>query len=111
MYRRGKTAYLTITLSIDEYNKIKQLADDKKISKSAIVKSALRNLKVLSDDERDEIKKLLAELHRIGVNLNQIAKRLNYGDEIDFLELRGQLRELKKELQRTRQLCIDYLSL
>lgn len=47
-----------------------------------------------------ELKELRQAIHRIGVNVNQIAKKVNEDDQVSLKEL-GQILELQKDLKDT----------
>ncbi|CGG40944.1 plasmid mobilization protein [Streptococcus pneumoniae] len=48
----------------------------------------------------EELKELRQAIHRIGVNVNQIAKKVNEDDQVSLKEL-GQILELQKDLKDT----------
>ena len=48
----------------------------------------------------DELKELRQAIHRIGVNVNQIAKKVNEDDQVSLNEL-SQILELQKDLKET----------
>ena len=48
----------------------------------------------------DELKELRQAIHRIGVNVNQIAKKVNEDDQVSLNEL-SQILELQKHLKDT----------
>ena len=48
----------------------------------------------------DELKELRQAIHRIGVNVNQIAKKVNEDDQVSLKEL-SQILELQKDLKET----------
>lgn len=48
----------------------------------------------------EELKELRQAIHRIGVNVNQIAKKVNEDDQVSLKDL-GQILELQKDLKDT----------
>jgi len=83
--------------------KLKRFASRNAITESEAIRFAIERL-LLSEREikcQEELIKVLKdlkkELNRIGINLNQIARYVNYRKEID-LEVAENLGELSKEL-------------
>ncbi len=67
-------------VSDEVYTKVKQIAEEKNLTISKVVKSAIEGVQI--KDESIEIEKL-NELARIGNNLNQIAKICNTQKAVD----------------------------
>lgn len=83
--------------------KLKRFASKNAITESEAIRFAIERL-LLSEGEIkcqkeliEVLKDLKKELNRIGINLNQIARYVNYRKEID-LEVAETLGELSKEL-------------
>jgi len=51
---------------------------------------------------KKDLSDIAYQLHKIGVNLNQIAKRVNVGDGVDPDELGKVVGEIYKEIKRVR---------
>ncbi len=67
-----------VRLTEKELSKLHEKAEKAKLSISRLlVKSALSDDKVLTAEEKDEIKQLRFEIRKIGINLNQIAHYIN----------------------------------
>lgn len=77
------------------YEKIKEIADSKNLTVSKVVKLAIEKIQIA--DQSVEIKKI-NELHRIGNNLNQIAKYCNTKKTIDRQVLK-QLVEIESDIK------------
>ena len=97
----------TIATKVDNvfYNEIKKIADDDNITVSKLLKEALKKM---TNDDIKNIKtiktkietnqRLVYELNRIGLNLNQIAKHCNSKKIVDKLILE-ELIQIEKQLQ------------
>ena len=74
-----------------EYKEIKKKVEKSKLKQTDyLIKSAL-NKKIIMVDG---LKEILLELSREGNNLNQIAKKINEGEQIDIKEMKKNLMEL-----------------
>ena len=72
----------TISAKVDEelYNKAKRIAQENGLTVSAMLKQAFTSA-TIKDTSAD--RKILHELHRIGNNLNQIARHANTHKALD----------------------------
>jgi len=97
----------TIATKVDDvfYNEIKKIADDNNITISKLLKEALK--KITNNDIKniktiktkiETNKRIVYELNRIGLNLNQIAKYANSKKVLDKLVLE-ELIQIEKYLQ------------
>ncbi|ELC8423396.1 plasmid mobilization protein [Clostridium perfringens] len=74
-----------------EYKEIKKKVEKSKLKQTDyLIKSAL-NKKIIVVDG---LKEILLELSREGNNLNQIAKKINEGEQTDIKEMKKNLMEL-----------------
>ena len=74
-----------------EYEQIKKNVEKSKLKQQEyLIKSAL-NKKIIVVDG---LKEILLELSREGNNLNQIAKKINGGEQIDIKEMKKKLMDL-----------------
>ncbi|MGU8450872.1 plasmid mobilization relaxosome protein MobC (plasmid) [Clostridium perfringens] len=74
-----------------EYDQIKKKVEKSKLKQQDyLIKSAL-NKKIIVIDG---LKEILLELSREGNNLNQIAKKINEGEQKDIKELKNKLNNL-----------------
>ncbi|MGV2805055.1 plasmid mobilization relaxosome protein MobC [Clostridium perfringens] len=74
-----------------EYNQIKKKVEKSKLKQQEyLIKSAL-NKKIIVIDG---LKEILLELSREGNNLNQIAKKINEGEQKDIKEMKNKLNDL-----------------
>ena len=95
--KRPQMEPITVRFSPDVMRALEQAADDNCLSKAQVVRLAtngtlfqyLRDIKIISPADADAIRaeikaltdatrKAEYELHKIGVNLNQIARAMNY---------------------------------
>jgi transcription initiation factor TFIIIB Brf1 subunit/transcription initiation factor TFIIB len=75
----NSTKQIKVTLSLEDYEKLKRLAIDKEISMAEYVRKQL-NINFSSKRQRNlniEHKQLIFHLIKIGANINQIAKAFN----------------------------------
>ena len=95
---------ITLRLTEEEYQLLHQLAEERGITVSELVRKRLFGqrlpqpapLKILGKVK--ECKRLAYELNRIGNNLNQIARKVNKDKGIDLLTLEALLR-IERELE------------
>ncbi|MBI6097684.1 plasmid mobilization protein, partial [Clostridium perfringens] len=74
-----------------EYDQIKKKVEKSKLKQQEyLIKSAL-NKKIIVIDG---LKEILLELSREGNNLNQIAKKINEGEQKDIKEMKNKLNNL-----------------
>lgn len=74
-----------------EYDQIKKKVEKSKLKQQEyLIKSAL-NKKIIVIDG---LKEILLELSREGNNLNQIAKKINEGEQKDIKEMKNKLNDL-----------------
>ncbi|MGU8865024.1 plasmid mobilization protein [Clostridium perfringens] len=74
-----------------EYEQIKKKVEKSKLKQQEyLIKSAL-NKKIIVIDG---LKEMLSELSREGNNLNQIAKKINEGEQKDIKEMKNKLNNL-----------------
>ena len=74
-----------------EYDQIKKKVENSKLKQQEyLIKSAL-NKKIIVIDG---LKEILLELSREGNNLNQIAKKINEGEQKDIKEMKNKLNNL-----------------
>ncbi len=74
-----------------EYDQIKKKVEKSKLNQQEyLIKSAL-NKKIIVIDG---LKEILLELSREGNNLNQIAKKINEGEQKDIKEMKNKLNNL-----------------
>jgi hypothetical protein len=74
-----------------EYDQIKKKVEKSKLKQQEyLIKSAL-NKKIIVIDG---LKEMLLELSREGNNLNQIAKKINEGEQKDIKEMKNKLNDL-----------------
>ncbi|WP_416820635.1 plasmid mobilization protein [Delftia tsuruhatensis] len=103
---RGKQ--LHIRLDEDEFNKLEEQAKLSRTSTAKFCRDKLLygNIQIAKTNNIEHVK-LLNELHKIGVNLNQLAHRANRGEVLgnlvdDFIDNFKAFKTLKKS-QHTRE--------
>ena len=81
-----------------EYDQIKKKVEKSKLKQQEyLIKSAL-NKKIIVIDG---LKEILLELSREGNNLNQIAKKINEGEQKDIKEMKNKLNNLWDLIEKT----------
>lgn len=98
-YKQIKT-----NLTPDEYEKIKQIAEENNLKLSSYVRKVL-NMENKLDNKKEIDKdklKLIYELNKIGNNLNQIAKKVNFNKFLD-VEVFEQLEKIEEEIRGLRK--------
>lgn len=81
-----------------EYEQIKKNVEKSKLKQQEyLIKSAL-NKKIIVIDG---LKEILLELSREGNNLNQIAKKINEGEQKDIKEMKNKLNNLWDLIEKT----------
>ncbi|MDO9206712.1 MAG: plasmid mobilization relaxosome protein MobC [Sulfuricurvum sp.] len=100
---------IRITVKPDDYERIKNAAHAKNLSMSAFIRSLAD---VTIDDVRnrgtidcEQLVELIYHLKKIGGNINQIAKKLNYGDDVSSRFLLQQLLIIQKTLKEAMHDC------
>ena len=103
-------------LTEEEARKVREIAEAKGITVSDFVRSRLLNLPIPDriSPERlakklEEFRKLLYEVNKIGVNINQIARYCNKYREVDC-EVLAQLIEIRRELKALVQTAYEGLT-
>lgn len=93
------------TLSKKEYKQLKNISEAQKISHTKLLKklafSLLEKRKYFSPSGEKNLRGLILEIRKIGVNINQIAKHTNTFQKVGFPDLREvhkRLDELEKML-------------
>lgn len=102
--KKKREKRITLRLTEEEYRLLKDLALERGITVSDLIRKRIFRerlpqpapLKFLG--KIDECRRLAYELNRIGVNLNQIARKVNKDKGIDLLTLEALLR-IEKELE------------
>jgi len=103
-------------LTEEEARKVREIAEAKGITVSDFVRSRLLDLPIPDriSPERlakklEEFRKLLYEVNKIGVNINQIARYCNKYREVDC-EVLAQLIEIRRELKALVQTAYEGLT-
>jgi len=75
---------IRIKVKVDDYERIKAAAQNRDLSMSAFVRSLLDatidDVRKRSSVDSQQLSELIYNLKKIGGNINQIAKKLNSGD-------------------------------
>lgn len=71
---------IVVRVSEEEYKRIEELAKEKGLTKSDFIRKTILKVKPVRKEKVKckEIKELLLEVKRIGINLNQLAKLGNF---------------------------------
>ena len=100
---------ITIRLTDEELQKIREKAKENSTSisdlfrQSVLGKSAMRRKQKI---DCEAVKMLVYEINKIGVNLNQIAKKINTSRDID-IQVLEHLRNIEYALSELLQKAID----
>lgn len=99
--QRGKQ--LNIRLSEEEVTRLKSLVEKSKLKQSEYLRRSILDRKITVIEGFPEFS---TELKRIGVNLNQLTKAVNYGQIYDCTK---ELNEMHEELREVWQSLSDFL--
>jgi hypothetical protein len=80
----------TVMFSEEQFNKLKLFCERTKLKPAAFIKQSIFNTRVTNPEP---IEMLTREVNKCGVNLNQIARRVNAGEEAEH-----EVNALKTEL-------------
>ncbi len=110
--KRQRTKFLTARLTPGEHAAIAQLADKRGLSPGALIRQTLLNVPPGPSVRRPTadtklLAKVLAELGKIGSNINQIAYHLNAGRPGDVTE--GSIDDALRELLEWRTALMQSL--
>jgi len=102
--KRTEPRQINFRISEEEYNRLKQMADDTGLSLSGFVKRKALDIKTKNPKiaKKDAVE-IASELRRIGVNLNQAARHLNHkeGGLYEATDsLVGVLEEVRAEVKK-----------
>lgn len=99
---RARPKQLVIRLSEDEFNTVKEKVELSGMKQQEYLIKSITGKAVTNTDG---LKELTPELKRIGVNLNQIAKACNQGNQATYEEVTQIGKELNEVWQLLRQLA------
>ena len=106
--KRQRTTIVTMRISPQEAATIRQLAQNRGETVSAMMRSALlHNRPRLTRIDLQAVARLLGQLGKIGSNINQIAYHLNAGRPGDRVE--GRLGDALRDLSELRLVCLQAL--
>lgn len=99
----NKTVQVKCRMSIDEKVKFDELVKKSGLSQSEYFRRCALKKKIYDTGIKTDMKKVLYELSKIGVNINQIAKNLNSniysGAEKDIERMIGQLENIQNDFR------------
>jgi len=106
--KRQRTNIITMRINPQEAATIRQIAQSRGESVSALMRSALLQSRLRpSRIDLQAVGRLLGQLGKIGSNINQIAYHLNAGRPGDRVE--GSLEEALRDLAELRIVCLQAL--
>ncbi|SRR5712692_2083011 len=106
--KRQRTGIITMRINPQEAATIRQIAQTRGQSVSAVMRSALLHTRPrASRIEVQAVARLLGQLGKIGSNINQIAYHLNAGRPGDRVE--GRLEDALRDLAELRLVCLQAL--
>ena len=92
---RERNIEFHLRLNDIENDKLGELAMQSKLSKSDIIRKLILENEIKEKPDK-EFYKVMNELSKIGINLNQIATKLNSIDEFDKDYYKEQVNEIRK---------------
>lgn len=102
----AKDHRVTVRFSEDEYDVISTNSYSSGLTVSEYIREQMSKGKVVAEykivSDTGSVKKLAEEYHKIGINLNQIAKHLNSGGSVND-PLVSEIRKCVTELQKLRR--------
>ena len=101
LVNRTRPKQIVIRMSEEEYQTIKKKVEKSGMKQQEYLIKAITGKTILNTDG---LKELAPEIKRIGVNLNQIAKTCNQGNQATFDEIKQIGEELNEVWQLLRQL-------
>ena len=106
--KRQRTNIITMRINPQEAATIRQIAQSRGESVSALMRSALLQSRLRpSRIDLQAVGRLLGQLGKIGSNINQIAYHLNAGRPGDRVE--GSLEDALRDLSELRIVCLQAL--
>lgn len=97
---------MTFRCTESEYTKIKQKIKRSGCRQQNYLLRAALNQKIIGVQANAEI---IHEIKKQGVNLNQIAHRLNAKDKVSNQEILSEMKEMKKLWQSLKQYLLEHL--
>jgi len=99
--RRAREQYLSIRLTADERAEIEQKAERAGLRTGSYARRVLLDAQPPRQIRRPPLEKVLlvkflGELGRVGNNLNQLARDMNFGEGIDGIGLAEDIRDLRR---------------
>ena len=92
---RKESRQIKFRVNDDEFEKLEQIANSFQMSVPAFVKAKAQGARMRPPKiDREGAFEIARELRSIGVNVNQIAKRLNQGQNVSMEQLEGLERQL-----------------
>ena len=88
---RTQTKQIVIRMTEDDYTLLKKKIEQSGLSQAEYLRQAALNKRIVSTAG---ISELMKELKRIGINLNQIARRSNTGTAATY----GEIKKIEEEL-------------
>ena len=92
---RERNIEFHLRLNDIENEKLEYLAVQSKLSKSDIIRKLILENEIKEKPDK-EFYKVMNELSKIGINLNQIATKVNSTNEFDIEYYKEQVNEIKK---------------
>lgn len=102
--RGRRDRHIGVRLTGDELGRLRSGAEGAELSLSDYVRQAALAGRVLPREALEELRRLRIEFNRIGVNLNQLARRLNRGDQPGQEQIRQLIQELSRAAARLREM-------
>jgi len=97
--RHRKDRRLTVWLTEQQRHQIEARARQAGLGLGEYARLAIVHGRIFPREALEEIRALRIELNRVGVNMNQIARRLNMGDSVRLCEVLEQLSAVTRILK------------
>ena len=105
-----RASKLTLRLRADELSAIEEMARERGLTRTAwvtgLVRARLFNRPVMPVDEDQVYRRAVSELHRIGINLNQIARAMNTA-VMEGQLVRSEAQSIEEARKEIRQIAAD----
>ncbi|MHB8847265.1 MAG: ribbon-helix-helix domain-containing protein [Burkholderiales bacterium] len=95
-HKGSRSREITVVLTLDQAAHLDELCKQTQMSRSAILRCAFNNQPLLSAEAKELLAEIRSDLALMGVNLNQVAKNLNFGLQIAQMEILTVINDVDK---------------
>lgn len=90
-----------------EYDKLEEMSSKSKLSRSEVIRKLILEKEIKEKPDK-EFYKIMNELSKIGINLNQIAMKINSTNEIDKDYYKEQVNAMQEFTKQIKQKYLFY---